>query len=279
MGPVHRSLVLFAVAALAINACAPNSTTVATMRIQTQDLGADRYVISAPVHVPAGTVRVQFVNRGEIPHDAQLFRIDGNHSQAEVADTIRTDGAATPDWLHAEGGVGTLLGGQSATTTLKLTAGAYYICDTGVDEDNIAFAKAGAIRPLVVTGSSDGLPLAAATITAKEYAFDIRGLKAGTTSVRFENMGAQAHQFLTAPLLPNKSLQDVHASFDAPSQAQGSPVDLSKSITASRLDPGRSLVTTLHLAAGRYVFLCLLSDRQGGARHVALGMISEITVA
>ena len=118
---------------------------------------------------------------------------------------IHPDGAPAPAWLHAEGGVGTLRSGQSSVATVVLPAGAYFIVDTGVDEDNIPFAKAGAARALEVVGSGDGLPTAAAVVTESEYSFSIGNLRAGSATIRVENVGRQVHEFLAAPIVAGRS--------------------------------------------------------------------------
>lgn len=275
-----RRLAVVAVVLLAAANCTRTAAPVtATLAIHVSDLGADRYRMTAPAEVAAGVVKVTFTNSGKIPHDAQLFRIDGNHTQDEVADTIRIDPAPTPEWLHAEGGVGTLTGGHSASVTVHLAVGTYFVMDTGVDEDSIPFAKAGAALPLAVVGTSDGLPAGGAAITEREYAFDIPNLRAGSATVRVDNAGSQVHQFLAAPLVPGRTIDDVRREFTSTGEPQGpSALDLNKAVSVARLDPGRSLVTTLTLKRGTYVFVCLLSDRAGGPRHVNLGMIAQVSV-
>ena len=271
---------VLALAVVVVATCTRAATGVTTLSIQSIDLGADRYRIVAPARVHGGVVRIRFTNRGKIPHDAQLVRVDGAHSVADVADTVHTDGAPTPEWLHAEGGVGTLGAGQSGVATVVLPVGSYVILDTGVDEDDIPFAKAGAARPLQVVDSGDALPPADTVVTESEYSFSIGKLRPGSETIRVQNVGRQPHQFLAAPIVAGRSLDDVRQAFSSSSGSQGpSPVDLAKAVSVSRLDPGRALVTTLRLERGTYAFVCLLSDREGGARHVSLGMIAEANVA
>ena len=44
------------------------------------------------------------------------------------------------------------------------------------------------------------------------------------------------------------------------------------------LDAGRAQIDELELEAGRYAFVCFLTDRAGGPPHVAKGMLSEVTI-
>ena len=44
------------------------------------------------------------------------------------------------------------------------------------------------------------------------------------------------------------------------------------------LAPGQSITTDLTLASGTYVFVCFLSDREGGPPHVAEGMVGSVDI-
>jgi hypothetical protein len=44
------------------------------------------------------------------------------------------------------------------------------------------------------------------------------------------------------------------------------------------LEGGERQVTQLDLDAGRYALICFVRGRQGGPRHIELGMINEVRV-
>ena len=50
-------------------------------------------------------------------------------------------------------------------------------------------------------------------------------------------------------------------------------------MSSTVLDGGKSQIVTANLEAGRYAFLCFISDKQtGGPPHVVKGMVSEVEV-
>ncbi len=285
-GRVNRAGTVGAVVlALVAAGCGAGSRPeIRSVAITTTEPTAGRYAISAPARLIAGEARIHFTNRGTLPHDAQLVRVDGVHGAQEVIATIRTDGAATPEWLHYEGGVGTVAHGHSADTDLALLAGHYFVIDTGIDEDSIALAAAGAIAPLeVAEGASvvrQTVARPTAIVTAVDYGFVVQGLRSGTTSIHFVNAGAQPHQFEAAPIRAGRTLDDVKRSL-APSgsaQEQASPLDLTNAVWASVIDAGKSEIATVTVRPGRYAFFCLQHDRQGGPAHTGLGMLQEVRV-
>ncbi len=271
--------------ALVVTGCSAKARPdIRSVTITASEPAAGRYAFSVAAAVAAGAARIHFTNRGTLPHDAQLVRVDGTHSAQEVIATIRTDGAPIPDWLHYEGGVGTLGHGRSANADLTLVRGRYFVIDTGIDEDSIALAAAGAIAPLeVVEGTSAANVPAAkniATVTAVDYGFVVQGLSRGTASIRFVNAGSQPHQFEAAPIRAGRTLDDVKRSLapDGSSQEQVSPLDLSNAVWAATLDAGKSEIATVTVRPGRYAFFCLLHDRQGGPAHLRLGMLDEVEI-
>ena len=131
-----------------------------------------------------------------------------------------------------------------------------------------------------VTGSGKGsLPKADATITAKEYSFDTKGLKAGVNTVKFENDGQQLHHVIAAPLADGATIEDVKKFVASEEPPQGEPpLDFESSVSTAVIDKDRAMVTTLDLAAGKYVFMCFMTDRAGGAPHAMQGMIQEVNI-
>jgi hypothetical protein len=132
----------------------------------------------APREVPAGLARISLKNGGKAPHEAQLVRVDGEHSPQEVVQVIggTEQGGPIPEWLHAAGGVSIAPPGQTATAVQPLEEGTYHILDLqGQDPSK------GAQATFEVTGGEAGAepPDAPATVTASEYEFQTSGLKSG----------------------------------------------------------------------------------------------------
>ena len=65
---------------------------------------------------------------GKKAASAQLIRAEGGQSAKEVEKTYieAGEGKPIPDWLRAEGGVGTTAPGETSTVTMELEEGTYY---------------------------------------------------------------------------------------------------------------------------------------------------------
>ena len=269
-----------AVAALLVATGCGSKTSGHALSVDINAAGS-RLSLVTPASVSGGVTTVRLRNQAKDPHQVVFIRVDGNHTQAEVAKAIMDETGPIPSWAHIDGGVSDVAPGKSGSATLNLEPGSYFVADPGTDDNNNYFVAAGAIEQLQVTGKASGsLPSAAATITAKEYSFGVPALKAGTTTVRFENVGHQPHLLAAFPINPGKTIDDVRRDLASQGPPQGPPaVDFQKSVGAQGLDPGRSELTDLRLEAGRYAFVCFLRDRNGGPPHVTLGMLQEVRVS
>jgi plastocyanin len=263
-------------------ACGGSASSTA-FSVTTTEPAAGKVAMAAPDSVKAGVVKVSFKNGGKQPHDALFVRVEGNHPAQEVVDVLSSQDAPPPDWARLGGGVSTVGPGQTATATVNLAPGSYYLVDTQGDDNGDSFAEAGGIRPLQVTGSASksALPAVDATITAQEYSFGVpTNLKAGTNTIRFQNNGSQPHMLVAVPIAEGKTLADVKAVLSANEPPPGPPpVDFDKATGAQGIDGGSSLVTTINLQKGTYAFVCFLNNRGGGPPHFTLGMLQEVRVA
>jgi len=218
-------------------------------------------------------------------HEAQLVRVEDDHTLAEALEVLSTDegGAPSPSWLFAEGGVGSIKGGKTATVTQILQPGTYYVLDLGEGEgDNVpSFAEQGATATIQVTGEAGDaeLPGADATVTAEDYSFVTDGLVAGVNRIRFDNTGEERHHIIAIPYEAGATLEQIKAfaTSDAPPDGPP-PVDFSRASVTAVLEGGDSQITELNLASGKYAFICFISDRAGGPPHAAMGMINEVVV-
>lgn len=244
-----------------------------------------KYQLEAPASVKAGLVDIELTSDAppSEQHDVQLIRVEGEHSVAEVLKFIGSEGAPAPEWLFAAGGVGSTAGGATAKVSQVLDAGTYYMLDLGEPEgDNVkSYAEQGATAKLTVTGeASDAeLPTAAATITAKDYSFTTNGLKAGDNQIVFDNTGKELHHVLAVPYGPGATFADVKKFATSDAEPTGPPpIQFEKAVNTAVLEGGTKQTASLKLEAGKYAFLCFISDRAGGPPHVAKGMISEVVI-
>ena len=85
--------------------------------------------------IESGEAEITFDNQGKQPDEAQLIRVEGEHSAAEVASALGkvTSGKPFPDWFFAGGGVGATAPGKSLTVTQVLEPGTYWV--EGTDDE------------------------------------------------------------------------------------------------------------------------------------------------
>lgn len=240
-----------------------------------------KFALDAPSTIDGGLAKVTFTNKGKTPSDAQLVRVKGNHSQAEVLKEVGSEeGAPTPEWLRGAGGPGQVAPGKASTSTEVLPAGTYYALSTG-GPGGKPIAKLGGVARFTVKGGDSGakLPSAPATIDAKEHSYRTSGLKAGKNTVTFNNRGKEPHHALLAPLNKGATLADVKKFATTEGKPSGPPpIDFEKLQGTTVLDGGTSQVAQLDLQKGKYAVLCFVSDRKGGPPHVVKGMLNEVTV-
>lgn len=237
---------------------------------------------SAPKSVKGGVVNVVLTNRDSAPHFAQLVQIIGDHTLADVQQVIYANGKV-PTWFRAAGGVGITMPGETATATVNLAAGTYAISDLPPEGGGPSGPPLAGTDVRVTTGTTARLPSTSAQITAKElgkdkYAWSISGLRAGANTVAFHSQGTNAlHVILAVPVKGNPSLAAVNKGF----ASNGPPptfLDFTAAQNSAALDGGRSEVTQLNLKPGNYVFLCPLTDRNGGKRHFQEGQLTIVAV-
>ncbi len=284
---LFTALVLIAVVAIAgcgddDDSGSGDSAAPARLAVEVTGQGPGEFRLDAPESVEAGVVEISLETPGdETSHDAQLVRVEGDHSIDEVLEFIAKDGAPTPDWLFAAGGVGQTA--TDASATQQLAPGKYFILDTGQPEgdDVKSYAENGATAALEVTGeATDGeLPSTDAKITATEYSFTADGLKAGKNEVEFDNAGTDLHHVIAFPYAEGADLAAVKKVFMEEGEPSGPPpLDFERIAATAVLEGGTKQVAELDLKRGKYALVCFVSDRKGGPPHVAKGMIAEATV-
>lgn len=241
--------------------------------------------VSGPRTIQAGVVELTFQNAGKQPHDAQILRVEGDHSAKEtIQSTIDSDeGDPIPDWITDGAGVGTTPPGQTVTVTQVLEPGTYYLFDTetsGGEGEGKPNALNGGQAEFEVTGEASGeLPSTDATITAEDYSFESSGIKPGSNRVTFANDGEQLHHLIAFPIKEGVAFEEVKKLFASNEEPKGPPpVDFENGLSTAVIDGGQSQVTDLQFKQGKYALVCFITDRKGGPPHVAMGMISELDV-
>jgi hypothetical protein len=253
-----------------------------SLSIEATEPAKDSYRIEAPESIDAGLVEIEFKNTGKLEREAQIIKLEGNHTTAQALKAFDgiLQGGPAPDWFRARGGVGTTAPGESATITQRLEPGSYVILDSGEPEgrDVQPHYRQGAVAELSVTGepSDADLPDADATITAAEYAFSPAGLKSGKNKIEFRNAGAQWHHLIVARMNPGATIADVKRFFET--EKGEPPIEEANLEETAVIDGGEEQLTEVDLTPGSYALICFIPDRAGGPPHAAKGMISEAKV-
>ena len=240
--------------------------------------------VGLPSALKGGNIRFELTNAGKEPHDLAIVRVDGLHSMADVMKIVGSEDAPAPAWLHGDGGVAGVAPGQVGGATMNFGPGKYMVlCTMSNDATKKSHAAGGMTASFTVTGAkaSSLIGGATATVTAKEYGFDFKGLKAGKNVVLFVNAGKELHHFQMFPIVAGKTLDDVKKAFASQGPPSGPPpVDFEKGAGSGVIEKseGGSLVAEINLVAGRYAVFCFMSDRVGGPPHFAKGMMTEVTI-
>jgi hypothetical protein len=270
-------------AALLLAACGgDDGPETRSLEIRATEPSEDRYGIVGPDSIEAGLVEIQFTNSGKLEHEAQLLKIEDDHTTEEALRAFDgiIRGRPAPDWFLARGGVGTIRPGETATVTQRLEPGSYIFVDSGEPEGrNVEpHYNQGAVSELTVTGEATDadLPDADATVNASEYSFSATGLQAGKNKIAFRNVGGQWHHLVVSPIRPGSTIEDVRRFI----RTEEGPAPIGDTNTAETavLDGGEAQLTEVDLRPGRYAMMCFIPDRQGGPPHVVKGMVSEATV-
>jgi hypothetical protein len=291
--PIRSALALVAAAAAmtaAIAGCgssdnsgstASSSPTPLSLKISEKGKKASYAV---PKSATGGLVAVSLTNQGKAPHGVEFVQYTGGHTQADALKQLGAQSNKIPSWIKLQGGIGSVLGGQTGTADLNLPAGNYVLADAAAFSGPSSGPPATA--PLKVTsGTAGSLPSTPATVTAAnpakdKYQWQISGLKAGNNQVTFDSKGKEAVHLIFA--VPVKGKAPPLSQIKKDLASHGPPpsyVDAKGAQSTAILDGGISQTTALDLKEpGQYVFFCPLTDRDGGKPHFEEGLLKVETV-
>jgi len=285
---VRKAVSLAAVAALALGAAAcgdedePNneggqvetgSEAPPTLQFTVTEQGKTA-TLEAPTDAQSGVVKISLKNEGKSAHEAQIVRVTGGQSADEVVKTLLSEeGSPIPSWIEDGGGVGTVEPGRTGEVIQDLEPGDYVAFDSQGDKPVTAEFTVGDDE------SDASFPETEATITAEDYEFKTEGLKAGDNVITFENVGDELHHAIILPIRPGVKFAEVKKFVTSDEEPEGQPpVDFEGGVSTAVIDGGIKQVTRIPMEAGRYAFVCFISDREGGKPHVAEGMVNEVVV-
>src|SRR5262245_50566419 len=268
------------VAGLGLVACGDDSASSSqpeSLTVTASEPSEGKYAFDLPDEVTGGTVTLTLKNEGAEPHELGLVKVaDGTTAQQFVDDVLSTEGAPIPEYvIGAPGGLGGVGPSASGTSTISLDEGTYvYFCNFG-DPPHYQNGMLGEFTVKDV-GSTAPLPDNAAEVDASEYKFDASGLKAGENTFTFANKGQQFHHLIAVKMNEGATLDDVAQALSSDAPPDNPPADFDNAQDLAVTGPGEAQSVTLTFDAGSYVFLCFLSDREGGPPHFTKGMVTQV---
>lgn len=249
-----------------------------TLELEATDQSREQATLTASTDtVAAGVVTITLRNEGDAPHDAQLFRIEGDRDGADVANQIleNIDGATQPGWASVAGGVAQVAPDESATVTQVLTPGRYVVADTQERDDtdsDVTGAARGATAEFEVVGEVSGrLPSTPAEVELTDTHIFGRGLHPGINRVTVMNTGSKPHLLAVFPPGPGEKATGPPVETIVESGLAWVPVDLPSTRSTTSLAPGEAQVTELRFRDGMSLLACLAFDWSGGIMHGEAG--------
>lgn len=268
--------------AVALSACGDSDNEAkggSTLTISIADQGkAAKFTV--PKKTKGGVTTLKFTNKSKAPHSAQLVLIKGKHTPQELSKAFSGDTTPDIEWARFVGGAPAAPPGQTATATVSLPAGHYFVVDVSQEEGPPVFAELD-----VTAGKGGSLPSTDTKITAAEtgkdkWRWDISGpLKTGSQDVTFKSEGKEAIHFIGSAAIkgdvPDKKVLKAIGSDGPPPPF----LDQKSFYVTAILDGGKSDVTQFTFAKpGRYVLFCPLTDRGEKEQHDKQGLVKVVTV-
>jgi hypothetical protein len=208
------------------------------------------------------------------------------------------EGGPFPSWLTAVAGALESAPGRSLTTTFKLPPGKYLLMcalndqpgpqDDEMGSDAPAHFALGMARPVTVEGESDEVSSPdGGEVVAKDYTFDVTGLKAGRNRIVFRNAGPEQVHFgdlseFPAGVTEQQALDAFKKLLMTPEdQPPPAGLPLPETVGFSGVySPGLGGTWDITLKSGTtYLLACFIQDRTGGPPHaIGKNMLKTFTV-
>lgn len=242
------------------------------------DVRARDYALDAPDTVRAGLVTFRLTAEGRALHHVEIVRFDSGHTLTEYAAAVEASGGAPPAWAQWMGGVNGADPGGTAETAVPLVPGSYGLICMIPGPDGRSHLAMGMMRPLVVTGRADPIPLPATDlqVTMLGPDFLLNGLvTADVRTILVSNVNGFPREALLLRLAEGKTVDDLTTWLRG--GMQGPPPATGAGGTAP-LHRDRWNVLHVSLTPGRYAFVDLVPNKADGLPNALHGMVREVEV-
>jgi len=261
---------------------AASGGAVATLAVTGKDFAFD-----LPASVPAGVTAITLTNAGQEGHQAQLVKINTGKTMPDLLAALQNpDPTAAMGLITLAGGPNAVAPGASGTSTVALEPGAYAFLCFITSPDGVPHIAKGMVAPLEVTGTATTteLPAGDASLTLKDFSFDLDSLTAGKHTVSVKNDGPQPHEAVIVKLNEGVTIDTLKTMLTASPAPSGSsaapsgPPPWTEVGGLTGIASGTTANMDVDLPAGNYAFLCFIPDPATGKAHFELGMIGGLTV-
>jgi len=240
------------------------------------------YSYTLPDTLAAGQVTLVMRNVGQVPHQAQLMKLNTGVTLQQLTAALAQSGESAALTLVTLGGGPGILdpGPNTEQVTVDLQEGNYVVASFLVDQDGTPQFVKGMVKTLQVTpatpGAATSQPNAPVAITLRDFDFETPGnIPSGNTTWRINNAGPQPHELQVAKLPGGGSTDDilkVYTTLPPPPRTFQSLGGM------QGLSPNTNGFLALNLQAGDYAFYCTMPDPNTGQRHLQEGMLKQITI-
>jgi hypothetical protein len=303
---------LLAVVAVGCGGEEPKGESPEPKRIQEQErapkvsITGNEYSFDVPTTITGGFVTVEFKNEGKLVHEAAFVKVDPDTPQDQFVKDLKVasgeEGGRIAPYLkpYISGDTESVKAGATGSGRQTLPAGTYYLVCTLTDADSVEgeepeegperpampqHFEQGQIRKVTVTGPATvELPQSDASVVAKEYTFDVTGIKAGSNEVLFRNDGPkEIHMAAVLEFAEGVTEDQAARALQAFASDQPPPAGTPEPRDAGfsgLFEVGGGSLFKLDARSGRvYAFACFIQDRAGGPPHVAQGMTKLVKVS
>lgn len=273
MSRITRSLVLFVLALLVI-AVVPAFAQEATAEPSqvTVEVGADGMTV--PAEMPAGIVRISFVNNSEAPFGPLLARLNEGVTQDALMEALSNGPEAALPLIALLGGT-QIAPNTAFDVTFDLKPGVHVLLNfAGETPDVKTFTVAEG-------DAAADAPQADVQVSLMDFAFSLpTTISAGSHTWGLENKGGQWHEMAVGRLPDDMTVADYRklltsAASGGPEAAAG---QLQEMFTWLPMQQGERAWFNLDLEPGTYLVVCFLPDFASGHAHADMGMEQIITV-